>query len=48
MEPGREAEEQQSDQRAVRPVCDRDPVPVESSAQLLHSQTADHDARYLI
>lgn len=45
--PGREAEEQQSDQRPVHPVSDRDPVSVEGSGQLLRRDAADDDTRQI-
>lgn len=47
VSPGRKAEEQQSHQRSVHPVSDRDPVSVEGSGQLLHRDAADHDTRQL-
>lgn len=43
VRPGREAEEQQSDQRPVRPVGDRDPVSVEGPGQLLRRDAAGDD-----
>lgn len=45
---GWKATEHQSVQRTLHPVCDRDSISVESSAQLLHRQAADNDSRHSI
>lgn len=43
---GWEAKEHQPIQRTLHPVCDRDSLSLESSAQLLRCQVADNDTRY--